>query len=57
MKLSRRDQTILGIGITLCGALFMLSSTIPDGVGLVIGVLGMGVLGSRPRAESDDADE
>lgn len=57
MKLSRRDQTILGIGVALCGALFLLSSTIPDGLGLALGVLGIGVLGSRPSAESDDGDE
>lgn len=54
MKLSRRDQTVLGIGIALCGALFMLSSTIPDGLGPVFGVLGIGVLGSRPSAGSED---
>ena len=54
MKLSRRDQTILGIGVALCGALFLLSSTIPDGLGLAFGMLGIGVLGTRPRAGSDN---
>ncbi len=57
MKLSRRDQTVLGIGIALCGALFLLSSTIPDGLGLALGMLGIGVLGTRPSAGSDNDDE
>lgn len=56
MKLSRRDQTILGIGISLCGALFLLSGTIADGVGIVLGIVGIAVLGSRPAAGSDDGD-
>lgn len=57
MKLSRRDQTILGIGISLCGALFLLSGTIADGVGIVLGIVGIAVLGSRRAAGSDDGDE
>lgn len=57
MRLSRRDQTVLGIGIALCGALFLLSSTIPDGLGLAFGVLGIGVLGARPSPDSDDEEE
>jgi len=57
MKLSRRDQTILGIGISLCGALLVLSATIADGVGIAIGIVGIAVLGSRPTAGSDDGDE
>jgi hypothetical protein len=55
MKLSRRDQTILGIGIALCGALFLLAGTTADGVGLVFGIVGIAVLGSRP-AVADVAD-
>jgi len=57
MKLSRRDQTILGIGISLCGALLVLSATIADGVGIAIGIVGIAVLGSRPAAGSDDGDQ
>lgn len=57
MKLSRRDQTVLGIGIALCGALFLLSSTIPDGLGLTFGVLGIGVLGTRPSPGSENEEE
>ena len=57
MKLSRRDQTILGIGISLCGALFLLSGTIAAGVGIAIGIVGIAVLGTRPAAGSDDGDE
>ncbi|AXV06178.1 hypothetical protein DVS28_a1484 [Euzebya pacifica] len=56
MKLSRRDQTVLGIGISVCGALFLLSSTIPDGLGLALGVVGIGVLGTRPPAGPRDED-
>lgn len=57
MTRSRRDQTVLGIGIALCGALFLLSSTIPDGLGLTFGALGIGVLGARPSAGSEDEEE
>lgn len=57
MKLSRRDQTVLGIGLALCGALFLLSSTIPDGLGLALGMLGIGVLGTRPSAGSSNGEE
>ena len=58
MKLSRRDQTVLGIGLALCGALFLLSSTIRFGfgLGLVFGMLGIGVLGTRRPAGSDDGE-
>ena len=56
MKLSRRDQAVFGIGISVCGALFLLSSTIPDGLGLALGVVGIGVLGTRPSADPRDKD-
>ena len=57
MMLSRRDQTVLGIGIALCGVLFVLSSTIPDGLGPVFVVLGIAVLGTRPSAGPEDEEE
>lgn len=57
MRRSRRDQTLLGIGIALCGALFLLSSTIPDGLGPVFIVLGIAVLSTRPSAGREDEEE
>ena len=57
MRRSRRDQTVLGIGIALCGVLFALSSTIPAGLGPVFVVLGIAVLGTRPSADPEDEEE
>ena len=57
MRLSRRDHMVLGSGIALCGALFLLSSTIPDGLGPVFVVLGIAVLGTRPSAGPEDEKE
>lgn len=57
MRPSRRDRTVLGVGLAVCGALFLLSGTIPDGLGLAMGMLGIGVLGTRPPAGSDDGGE
>lgn len=59
MKVSHRDQTILGMGLAICGALLLLSGTISDGVGLAIGIIGIAVLGNRPgkRTEANTEDD
>lgn len=51
--MTRRDQTILGLGLTACGALFLLSGTIADGLGLAIGMIGIVALGTRPGRGAD----
>lgn len=49
----RRNQTILGLGVCVCGALLLLSGTVADGIGLAVGVAGIAVLANRPAEESD----
>lgn len=56
MPLSRRDQTILGTGVSTCGALLLLSTTVATPVGLAVGLAGIAVLGDRPGPGSGDAD-
>lgn len=48
MNLSRRDQTILGFGVSVCGALLLLSGTIADGIGIAVGIAGIATLANRP---------
>ncbi|MEE8603692.1 hypothetical protein [Euzebya tangerina] len=54
MKLSRRDQTVLGIGSSPLGALLLLPRTMTESIGFAIGIVGIAVLGSRPPAGMDE---